>query len=157
MRSISSALSLSLSLLLLGCGSISEESRREFTELEHAMTKLSTAPVDDWPGLLEEIRKQPLDDPAIREVRSQCIAAYEAYTTAATQLRDARRRVETVEAETRRLTDGDGGTSVPELGKLHRQASEATDVVGTSLDRAQQLVERCSKLRAELRERFQPS
>ena len=150
MRWTSSALVLALLASGWGCSN-DEEAARELAELERALTAISAAPVEDWPPLLEQMRRIPLTAPKGREVRAQCLAAYEAYTKAAAQLREARKRVESVETETRRLTDGDGGIPAPEIGKLHREATEATDEVGASLDRAQRLVDSCRDLRAEAR------
>lgn len=150
MRSLSSA----LLLLLVGCGADVEASRAELTELERSLNALAAAPVEDWPGLLDDVRRLPLATAPTREVRARCVAAYEAYTTAAANLRVARERVASVEAETRRLVEGDGGAEIAALGQLHRRAVEATDEVGSSLDQAQQLVDDCRRLRAELRERL---
>ena len=147
MRWISSA----LLVLVASCGPDDEAARKELGELERSLDALAAAPVEDWPGRLDEIRRLPISASPVREVRTKCTAAYEAYTTAAAHLREARDRVARVERETQRLTEGDGGGDVPALGQLHRQAIEATDDVGSSLDRAQQLVDDCRALREQLR------
>ncbi len=146
MRSSSSLL---LLVAVAGCSGSGSGEQREHEELECALVAFSEAAPEERELRLEEVRRLDLTSTRVREVRQTCLAAYEAFFSAMARLEDVKDRAAEVEAESTRVRTG-----VPAEGdrlfRMQEAALDGTRAVTEALDRAETLVDECSRCRAAL-------
>ncbi len=144
----------------LACNShgFSNESRKEFWELERALGTLASADPEDRMIRLKEIEEVEVHDARINELKKLCMEAYRTFGQSTELLAEARAKTQKVElkmAEARTLRDAGGKIPDEEalkLDKMGREAGASLRAVNQSLDRAEKLVNSCEKKRGVLRE-----
>jgi hypothetical protein len=134
---------------LVGCSGADSGERREGAELERALIAFSEAAPDDRGLRLEEIRGLVVVSERVRGVRRTCLAAYEAFFAAMARLSEVKDQAAEVEAESAKALAGaplEGG----DLSRMQAAALDGTRDVTAALDRAEALVDECTRRRARL-------
>jgi len=132
-----------------GCGKAVSAEQREHLQLERALIGFSEAPPEHHRARLEEIRGLSFSSERVIGVRRTCLEAYEAFFAAADRLALVREQAAMVEAESAKAVDPSPAAG-DALSRMQTAALQGTREVNAALDRAEALVNECTRARAWL-------
>ncbi len=143
---------------LLGCTDDVHRQFRELTEVERALSLLRNAPRDERGIRLEQLMAVEVDSPSVQRVKDICAQSHNEMTSAMRALDEARQQTTAAEgavesakkamrAEQREIT----AEEMAKLLSMSKGAAETLVRVTENLDRAEELVESCSREREDLR------
>ena len=147
--SIRGALAAALALVAAGCDGAPRAARAERDELEGALSAFADAPPEDRALRLEQLEALKLEDAETRRVRDLCATAYRSFFEAMERFAEVKAQAAEVTAETHKAAVGRPDASAA-ITKIQRAALRGTADVSAALDRAEQLVDDCTRARAAL-------